>query len=298
VNNKPKGMHRLWLMGILLWGIMVSVILLAKVLGQGMHSEVLAFSSNRDGNWEVYLLDVAQRVAVNLTHHPSDDLTPAWSPDGRLAFETNRDGNREIYLLNMDGMQTQNATNSPSNETFPAWSIDGQLSFVSYIDGDADVYQLDSLREYWLNMTSDSAASDHPAWSNDDQLAFDSNRNGAWRIHVMNTFDATEQNVRGSFEERQYDPTWSPDSQWLAFQSIYNQQADIYLINLANGEIQQLTNDSATDSEPSWSLDGRSLAFSSSRDGNEEIYIMDMDSRDVQRLTFDSAMDSQPAWMP
>jgi Tol biopolymer transport system component len=293
-------MNKVWLRSVAAtWIVGVGLILIAQIVGYVMHGDVLAFSSNRDGNWEIYLLDVAQKVEVNITHHPADEVTPAWSPDGRLAFETNRDGDREIYVLDMNSGLLQNDTNNPTTaEAFPAWNGDGQLAFVSYVDGDSDVYQIDPLRDHWLNMTSDSAASEHPDWSQNGFLAFDSNRNGAWRIHVLNTYTATERNVRGSLEERQYDPTWSPDSQWLAFQSIYGQQSDIHLIHLTTGEIQSLTDDAATDSEPSWSLDGRNLAFISRRDGNDEIYIIDMESRAVQRMTFDSAMDRQPAWMP
>ena len=64
----------------------------------------LLFSSNRDGNWEIYMMNADGSNQINLTHHPADDRGPVWSPDGkRVAFFSNRDGNEEIYVMYSDG---------------------------------------------------------------------------------------------------------------------------------------------------------------------------------------------------
>src|SRR5688572_12937588 len=41
----------------------------------------LAFETDRDGNWEIYLLDIATGIERNLTRRPAQDLSPSWSPD-------------------------------------------------------------------------------------------------------------------------------------------------------------------------------------------------------------------------
>ncbi|MCZ6677891.1 MAG: hypothetical protein O7E52_11645, partial [Candidatus Poribacteria bacterium] len=64
----------------------------------------IAFCSNRDGNFEIYVMDANGNKPVNLTRHPGDDFAPAWSPDGtKIAFWAIRDGKQEIYVMNADG---------------------------------------------------------------------------------------------------------------------------------------------------------------------------------------------------
>src|SRR6185503_1221019 len=59
----------------------------------------IAFASDRDGNLEVYVMDVDGGGQTRLTENPGEDYSPAWSPDGsRLAFVSTRDGNAEIYV--------------------------------------------------------------------------------------------------------------------------------------------------------------------------------------------------------
>jgi TolB protein len=59
----------------------------------------LAFTSNRDRNYEIYAVDSTGAIAVNLTNDPAFDHFAAWSHDGRLAFVSDRDGGFEIYVL-------------------------------------------------------------------------------------------------------------------------------------------------------------------------------------------------------
>ena len=71
------------------------------LVGVKAHSQI-AFTSKRDGNLEIYVMDVNGRNPRNVTRRSADDWTPSWSPDGnRIAFMSDRDWNNDIYV--MDG---------------------------------------------------------------------------------------------------------------------------------------------------------------------------------------------------
>ncbi len=60
-------------------------------------SRRIAYTSDRDGTWHIFLYDFATRTETQLTHGTTTDVSPCWSPDGKLlAFV--RDG-RELHLL-------------------------------------------------------------------------------------------------------------------------------------------------------------------------------------------------------
>ncbi|MFC1694466.1 SUMF1/EgtB/PvdO family nonheme iron enzyme, partial [Candidatus Latescibacterota bacterium] len=94
----------------------------------------IAFSSERDGNWEIYIMDMYNSNKTRLTINYSIDRCPSWSPDGsKIAFYSERDGNYEIYVMNADGSNQHKLTNNPGIDTNPSWSPDGlKIAFSSY----------------------------------------------------------------------------------------------------------------------------------------------------------------------
>jgi hypothetical protein len=89
----------------------------------------IAFTSNRDGNLDIYVMDADGRNARRLTNDQDTDRFPAWSPDGNhIGFASNRDDNWEIYKTNAEGERGTNLTNNPAmedaNDAPPSWSSD------------------------------------------------------------------------------------------------------------------------------------------------------------------------------
>src|SRR5204863_5095230 len=82
----------------------------------------LAFTSVRDGNWEIYVMNADGSGQTRLTNNAATDDVSAWSPGGaKIAFASNRDGNYEIYVMNADGTGQTRLTNTVADEFSPAW---------------------------------------------------------------------------------------------------------------------------------------------------------------------------------
>lgn len=89
---------------------------------------LLAFSWVRSygpgvlGGADIYLMDIASRQIVQLTHDGGRNDFPSWSPDGRhIVFESTRSGNVQIWSILADGTHLQQLTRSGRNSQ-PDWS--------------------------------------------------------------------------------------------------------------------------------------------------------------------------------
>ena len=83
----------------------------------------IAFTSDRDGNNEIYLMNPDGSGQTRLTDNGAQDYFPTWSSDGtRIAFVSDRDGNNEIYVMKADGSRQTRLTNNSTDDELPAWS--------------------------------------------------------------------------------------------------------------------------------------------------------------------------------
>ena len=126
----------------------------------------IAFTSYRDGDSDIYVMDADGGNVQQLTDDPGWDALPDWSPDGtRIAFVSDRDGDREIYVMDVDGGNIQQLTNDPGMDSDPEWSSDGAwIVFASNRDGDYDIYTMDAYGGNVQQLTIDEASDVQPAW--------------------------------------------------------------------------------------------------------------------------------------
>jgi TolB protein len=87
--------------------------------------QTIVYSSNADGDDEIYLIDPNTKDITQLTHNTYRDIHPDWSPDGRsIVFASNRDtGNDEfqIYIMRSDGSEVRRITNNSYDDKMPDW---------------------------------------------------------------------------------------------------------------------------------------------------------------------------------
>ena len=267
----------------------------------------IAFTSDRDGNPEIYVMNADGSGVTRLTNNPAADDEPAWSPDGtKIAFSSNRDGNIEVYVMNADGSGQTNLTNNPALDGAPAWSPDGtKIAFWSNRDdaGDSEIYVMNADGSGPTRLTNNPASLDGgPAWSPDgSKIAFMRGDRPPiprykWDIYVMNPDGSGVTNLSNN-PYSPGNPDWSPDGTKITY-SAFEAGHDIFVMNADGSGQTNLTNSGASDCVPAWSPDGSKIAFSSNRDGNYEIYVMNPEGSGQTRLTNNAASDTSPDWQP
>ena len=264
----------------------------------------IVFTSDRDGNNEIYIMDADGANAVNLTNHPSNDRHPSWSPDGMsLAFASRRDDNAfDIYRLDVETGDLTRLTTQGTN-TRPAWSPDGdRIAFVSDRFGDKDIMVMNADGSRQIQLTVDVHSDDQPTWSPDGvAIAFVSDAGGRRSIYVIDSTDGSEILTLTDDESDDFLPNWLNNSTYslLLFTSTRGGNQDIYVIDPATGEhLRQITNDTSAERQPTWSDDGAAILFVSDREneGERNIYTMNTDGANVQRLTPLGSNDREPRW--
>lgn len=214
----------------------------------------LAFDTNLNGNQDIYRLPLADGAAAGeveqLTTDPSDDIYPAWSPDGtEIAFYSFRAGTRDIFLMKADGAGVQPLTGDPGIERAPAWSPDGlQIAFDSDMETPGQTMYLISRKTKespWGRPIRLEKGWD-PKWSPDGRLIVHVSRVGArnfqgYTVRVISPLGAEPrilfQKDRDPTHYRVQYAVWSPDSRTIYCKALDKDwHGNIWSVPLAGGE--------------------------------------------------------------
>ena len=83
---------------------------------------VRKYGPGEPGASDIYLMDIASKQWVQLTHDGGRNDFPSWAPDGRhIVFQSNRSGSLQIWSMLADGSNQKQLTSSGSNSE-PDWS--------------------------------------------------------------------------------------------------------------------------------------------------------------------------------
>ena len=96
-----------------------------------------------------------------------------------------------------------------------------------------------------------------------------------------------------------WNPAWSPDGEWIAFESFRNGRRGIYRTYPETSRVFPIAvTENADNWAPAWSPDGEWLAFVSDRTGDPEIFITHIDGKPCVQVTHHPGPDYAPAWRP
>jgi len=114
----------------------------------------------------------------------------------------------------------------------------------------------------------------------------------------MKLIDEAAQNLTADSLFDDQNPAWSPDGQWIVFQSQRSGNWDIYKIRPDGTGLTRLTSDAADDWQPNWSPVGDRIIFQSKRTGYWDSWTMNPDSTDLRNITDDYTEGTDPCWSP
>lgn len=165
---------------------------------EGAVSQYIVFASDRDGNKEIYTMNITDLSWTRITFSNNADFQPTISPDGKKISYVSEisDGNTEIFVMDSDGRNIRQLTFNPAKDTTPRWSPDGtKIAFASNRDGNWEIYTMDIDGGNKKNLTANDKGEDEwPSWSPEGQyLAFQTNRTGSYEIFTMLAKDGTRQ---------------------------------------------------------------------------------------------------------
>jgi dipeptidyl aminopeptidase/acylaminoacyl peptidase len=228
------------------------------------------------------------------------DSQPRWSPDSQnLAFVSKS----EIWIVPIGGGRARKLTDDGQGSASPIFSRDGQR--VYYI----------SKRDVWGNLCATTPQADWPtaltrfkADVSDPQPSPDSSR-VAFVFSPRHDLNRSELGVveTGGGEPRllsgapgvwDTNPRWSPDGGRLAFVSNRSGWRELYLLDPASGQVEQLTHEAHDVQGFAWSRDGGRIAFILNRDGAGDLCLLRLQDRVVRTLRAAQGWHAFPQWSP
>ena len=254
------------------------------------HKTQIIFSSTRDRNPQIYVMDSDGTNHRRLAANQGENFRPVWSPDGtKIAFVSRRNGGFDhIYLMDADGKNPIRLTDTVKDD-YPAWSPDGKkIAFSSSTDGkkivhiavmDADGNNRVKLEHHAMQ----------PSWSPDGkEIAYVSLTDGVEEIYVIGANKRGRRRLTHDLRVKGR-PSWSPDGGRIVYwcideESLYFQ---IYVMRADGKKRVRLTHSTQNNWLPAWSPDGRTIAYASARDNRliGTIHLMTADGQYIKQLS-------------
>ncbi len=211
-----------------------------------------AIAAKRKDRDDLVILDVKNGREERRIHVGLSGLqTPQWSPDGRqLVFTGFSNGFTDLFIINRDGTGLRRLTDDKYADLHPSWSPDGKtIAFVTDRGGETD---------------------------------FDLLRFGNLRIALLHLESGAIDMLGNMQIGKNINPVWAPDGRSLAFVSDRTGINNVFLYDMADGQIYQLTNmftgvQGITPLSPvlTWAPQADRMAFVYYEDGQYSVYSLE-----------------------
>jgi Tol biopolymer transport system component/serine/threonine protein kinase len=207
-----------------------------------------------------YILDLESGETHALLTSPGGNFEPAWSPDGtKIVFTSVFNGLPQIHILNLDDQSVTRLTdgNSSSQASQADWSPDGkQIVYTARRFNLLQIWtmNIDGKNQVQLLRSGGSFSDYLPAWSPDASfiLFSETNVSVSSPSSLMRFVFGAQKAETVLLPSPVVDADFSPDGDWISYETSDTKNQDIYIGNLSGGTPQPLTTDPALDFDPAW----------------------------------------------
>jgi len=232
----------------------------------------VVFQTNRDGKWQIYLLNLADNTQTHLVVSDANDENPVWMPDGNsVLFVSDRNGGgseweRDIYLYDTVSGETRRMTESAGDDWYPVSSASDSYLYLSE-KGDPSSPVMDRPNALYRGYMDGRAPElvippeadpSSPIVLDSDRVVF---RNREGRLGVYTISVGTSEPLT-SPDLRCGNPSYSSPNGWLAFNGSAGDGFQLYLFDLASKTSQKLETGSSEVRYPQFTPDGGAIIYS------------------------------------
>jgi TolB protein len=277
--------------------------IILKLLGErGIFSTRLSYVIKEGKRYRLVISDADGQNIRNAMNSGEPIISPSWSPDGKkVAYVSFEDRKPVIYVHELATGRRIALSNQKGNNSAPAWSADGKKLAISLSkDGNTQIYSVNADGTGLQRITQGRTIDTEPQYSADGRsIYFTSDRGGNPQIYRMSADgEQVEGAKRVTFKQGFItSPRISSDGKYLAYIANIGGAFRLYILNLATGDSQALT-DGTSDESPSFAANGRYVLYSTKVGGKRVLAAVSVDGNSKQILSIPGSDVRQPSWGP
>ncbi|MBI4726555.1 PD40 domain-containing protein [candidate division TA06 bacterium] len=242
----------------------------------------IAFSSKRDGNPEIYIMDASGQNPKRITNNPDLDYMPSFSPDGKsLAYISDRDGNNEIYLFDLQSQKERRMTANKFDDLFPRFSPDGgEIYFLSDRDGRYEIWRLvpgKAGQPQKMEMAGEDKGNINIFDISGGQFVYQQEQENQVFLKSRSLTGGDARQINCPSFRAGLPTILSPDGRYLLYTSSRQGNDEVYLYDRQTDQNLRLTVNPAEDVAFGMFPGQKTVLFDSQRDGDREIYLLHLD---------------------